>query len=1098
MRITQYQSNFSTGEIDPLLRARTDLQQYQNALEEATNVVVQPQGGISRRDGLEFVFDFGSRFTEFKIIPFEFSISDSYLLVFVVGRIYVFKNKILQRNINSSGNDYITASDITVGMLDELEYTQAVDTLILCHEDLQTKRLVRNSDTSWTLENLPLTNPPQYAYALDEHSPNFTITPSATTGNITITASSVTTDSGVAQAGGASTITLKSASSYTSNDDPNGMWITLTAGTGSGQERYISDYVGSTKVATVYPAWTTQPDSTTHYKVAAFAASAANNFAQVENTFGRVKYIEYVSDTIMNAVVEVPFFDTSGVVAGNWIGEFGYEDVWSSTRGWPRSATFHEGRLYFGGSKSRPNTVWGSRVIDYFNFDSHTGLDDEAVETTINTNQLNAIVNIVSGADLRIFSTGGEFIVVQSEDTPITPSNFLVRPQTRLGSKSGVPIEDLNGATIFVQRQGKAINAFQFGNDTRSYQVQNISLLSSHLLNDPVDIAVRRSSSTDEADRLFVVNGGDGSMAVYSILTGQNVIAPSKFTTDGEFVAIAVETSNVFSIVKRTIGSYSGNNPFLERAVYTEVNYSFGNNWESIYFKPDGTKFFVVSNSTPEQIIRYDLSTAWDITSVTGGVGHNISSQETIPTGIFIKPDGLKIYICGSSSDSVHEYDLSDPYGTSLSFNQSFSVATEDTSPAGLSFKTDGTKMFFIGGQNDSVYEYDLSTAWDISTAVHGQTFSIASEQTQPTDLFFLDDGTKMFVIGADQPTIVQYSLTTAWDISTASYDNISFNSNSEDNSPVGLYFKPDGTEMYIVGSQNNNLYKYSTSNIFYYLEKFNSDRTLDSSKDGGASSSSEVPHLSGETLHVIGDDIVQSDAAASLTNFSADDDGIFTLQTVYKVSELTLDGVFASSGVASFNGISRKITFTYGSTPTAGKTITITGTDFDDLPQTETITTTSSTSYTSVNKFKTVTSINQTDFGVVTRTLKVGVEATTAHAVIFASPSTTSFEVGLDYTVQAKTMPTEPTLSSGSIHGMKKRVVQVDALVDKTKDLKINGKTIAFDTESGSSAIAEYTGLKTAHGLLGYANTGQITLTQTDPLPMTVLGLEYKLSTGS
>jgi hypothetical protein len=88
--------------------------------------------------------------------------------------------------------------------------------------------------------------------------------------------------------------------------------------------------------------------------------------------------------------------------------------------------------------------------------------------------------------------------------------------------------------------------------------------------------------------------------------------------------------------------------------------------------------------------------------------------------------------------------------------------------------------------------------------------------------------------------------------------------------------------------------------------------------------------------------------------------------------------------------------------------------------------------------------------------------------------------------------MPTEPTLSSGSIHGMKKRVVQVDALVDKTKDLKINGKTIAFDTESGSSVIAEYTGLKTAHGLLGYANTGQITLTQTDPLPMTVLGLEW------
>ena len=87
----------------------------------------------------------------------------------------------MQANINGSGNDYNWATDITDGtgsttdMLDEINYTQAVDTLILCHEDLQTKRLIRNSDTSWTLENLPLKNVPQYAYALTTHSPTFTI-----------------------------------------------------------------------------------------------------------------------------------------------------------------------------------------------------------------------------------------------------------------------------------------------------------------------------------------------------------------------------------------------------------------------------------------------------------------------------------------------------------------------------------------------------------------------------------------------------------------------------------------------------------------------------------------------------------------------------------------------------------------------------------------------------------------------------------------------------------------------------------------------------------------------------------------------------------
>jgi len=551
-RIIQFQTNFSVGELDPLLRARTDLQQYGNALETAQNVIVQPQGGVRRRPGTKFIYDFGSSFTDFKIIPFEYSVTDSYTLVFVNQRIYVFKGGVLQTNINGSGNDYITATAITASMLDELNFTQAVDTLILCHEDLQTKRLVRNSDTSWTLSDLPLSFIPKYAYALDFHQPTFTITPSAVDGNIEITASSTTTDTGTAQAGSSSTITLKAASSFTSDDQPNGMFIKITAGTGSGQTRHVEDYVASTKVLTVYPDWDTAPDNTSSYSVQPFWESAVGEYAVAVNGFGRARYIEYVSNTVMKAYVETPFFDTDAIVSGDWESEHGYEDTWSSTRGWPRSAAFHEGRLFFGGAKSRPNTIWGSKVIDYFNFDTGTGLDDEGVEATINTNQLNVITHINSGPDLQIFTTGGEFIVAQANIDPITPSTFLVKPQTRIGSKPGVPIEDLQGATIFVQRQGKSIISFQFTDTTASYGTTPLSVLSSHLLNDPVDLSVRRATSTDETDRLFLVNN-DGTMAVFSILQSQNIIAPSKFVTDGAYVAIANELATTYCVVKRTI-----------------------------------------------------------------------------------------------------------------------------------------------------------------------------------------------------------------------------------------------------------------------------------------------------------------------------------------------------------------------------------------------------------------------------------------------------------------------------------------------------------------------------------------------------------------
>ena len=669
-RIVQFQTNFSVGELDPLLRARTDLQQYQNALETAENVTIQPQGGASRRAGLEFIYDFGSSFTSFKLIPFEFSVDDSYLLVVVTGRIYVFKAGVLQTNINGSGNPYIAVTAITAAMIDELNFTQAVDTLILMHADLEPQRLVRNSDTSWTVGALPLTNVPKYAYSItttagnayNTGTPHDHLEPSGTDGNITLTAKHSGSDANVFSAA-------------------------------------ASTYVGQ--------------------------------YINVE-PFGRLRIVRKVSAAKLEVYCEVPLFDTSNIDDADWEYEEGYEDVWSNTRGWPRSAAFHEGRLYFGGSKSRPNTIWGSKVIDYFNFDIGTALDDEGVEATINTNQLNVIVNLNPGQDLQIFSTGGEFIVAQAANEPVTPANFLVKPQSRLGSRPGVPIEDLAGATIIVQRQGKSLISFQFTDATASYGSQPLSVLSSHLLNDPTDLSIRRATSTDETDRLFLVNGGDGSMAVYSILQAQNVIAPSKFTTDGEFVAVVNELSDTFVIVKRTINS-----------------------------------------------------------------------------------------------------------------------------------------------------------------------------------------------------------------------------------------------------------------STVYYLEKFNESLTLDSAKTGAAASSVTMAHLNGKTVEIVRDGVLEPS------------------QTV----------------------------------------------------------------------------------------------PASPHTVTFATAATSSHQVGLDYSVTLKTMPAEPKLPQGTVQGVNKRIVQVDAIVHETQNMSINGKLVPFrqfGTGVLGQSVQEFTGTKTVHGLLGFSNTGQITITQSVPLKMTVLGIEYRMSVGN
>lgn len=556
-RIIQIQNDFTAGELDPKLRARTDISQYKSGLSTARNVSIQPQGGAKRRDGTKFVAELDSGAADaVRMVSFEFSVSDSYMLVFTPGKMYVFKNGAQVTNINGSGNDYLTIASLTSAILPQMNWVQSADTVIVVHEDLEPVRILRGAtDSDWTASTITFSFVPKYAFDIDTHIPAYNITPSATSGNITLTASAVTTDTGTAQAGGADTITLKAASSYTTDDAPNGMFIRITGGTGAGQVRHVEDYVASTKVLTVFPAWTTQPDATSQYSVKAFGTAMVDEFVVALNGFGRARITQYVSDTEVKAYVEIPFFDTSTINAGDFETEHGYENVWSSTRGWPRSVTFHEGRLYFGGSKQRPSTIWGSRVSDFFNFDKGESLDDAAVEATLDTGTFNAIVDIYSGRHLQIFTTGAEFYVPQTLDTPITPTNLIVKQQTAFGAKAGLRLQNVDGSTLFIQRQGKAIQEFIFSDAVQAYTSSKISLLSSHLLKTPEEMAVRVATSTDEGDRLMLVNGDDGSIACYTLLRSQNVIAPSEWTTDGEFINIGVDVDDIYVVVKRNVNS---------------------------------------------------------------------------------------------------------------------------------------------------------------------------------------------------------------------------------------------------------------------------------------------------------------------------------------------------------------------------------------------------------------------------------------------------------------------------------------------------------------------------------------------------------------
>ena len=142
----------------------------------------------------------------------------------------------------------------------------------------------------------------------------------------------------------------------------------------------------------------------------------------------------------------------------------------------------------------------------------------------------------------------------------------------------------------------------------------------------------------------------------------------------------------------------------------------------------------------------------WDLSTAVYNdqYGFSVAAQELIPTGVFFKPDGTKMYVIGSIGDDVNEYNLSTAWDVSTaSYVQVFSVAAQDTSPQSVFFKPDGTKMFVLGSTGDDVNEYNLSTAWNISTASYVQNFSISNQELVPEGMFFRPDGKKVYVVGS-------------------------------------------------------------------------------------------------------------------------------------------------------------------------------------------------------------------------------------------------------------------------------------------------------------------------------------------------------------
>ena len=233
----------------------------------------------------------------------------------------------------------------------------------------------------------------------------------------------------------------------------------------------------------------------------------------------------------------------------------------------------------------------------------------------------------------------------------------------------------------------------------------------------------------------------------------------------------------------------------------------------ALTFSTDGTKLYVcgITQFPPrrDEVVQYSLSTAFDISTASyDNIKFNPSSQDTYPMGIAFNTDGTKMFLVGSGTHVVFQYSLSTPWDIGTASYDNLSISAGGA--FGIHFNADGTKMYTIGYGSEvaGVRSFSLSTGFDLSTATDDLTSysSIAVTGGNPFAAALNPDGTKMYILGYSNKSIYRYSLSTAFDVSTATYDNESISLDTELNTTYNMEISRDGTKIYVVGDTGSSI----------------------------------------------------------------------------------------------------------------------------------------------------------------------------------------------------------------------------------------------------------------------------------------------------
>ncbi len=646
--------SFAAGELSPAMYGRTDIAKYDVGAAKLENFIVLRYGGVQNRAGTKYLATTAGN-KKAVLLPFRYNVEQNFIIEFTAGKIRFYTQGEL---VTKDGAPYEITNDYTEEELDSLKYTQSADVMFLVQPNHPPATLTRYANDNWTFERMDITGGPFADSELTAESTN-TITSSATTGEVTLTASAdiftadmvddlialthfVDSDykKGTPSANGTNLIVsvLPHSSVYVESfgfwdgnftlekyDRLTGQWVKIRSQSGNRSQNYnmteendsdeITQYrVTSTEFNT--DVWSGENEQQRGYiTIQAFG----NDYT------GHVLITGYTSATQVTGTVKKQLASTEATKDYQFAS-------WSQKNGFPTCAGFFEDRLVFAGSKAEPQTFWASKTGDYYNFGtSIPALDNDAITATLNGGQMNGIKAIIAFGEMILLTAGGEYKVT-GNGKPITGENVLSQAQEYRGI-SDVPPVTVGSRIVYLQQQGSIIRDLAYSYDVDKYTGDDLNLLASHLFERH---KITSMTYQQTPNSIVWCTRDDGVLLGLTYLKEQDVYAWHQHSTaHGKFINVCSisgqQEDELYCVVERD-GSY-----FVERMEMREKSAEP----QDQYFVDCGVT--VSGNTKTNEVTGLDHLEGYEVAILADG---NVQPLQTVTDGkITLKRAYSKIHV---------------------------------------------------------------------------------------------------------------------------------------------------------------------------------------------------------------------------------------------------------------------------------------------------------------------------------------------------------------------------------------------------------------------------------------------------------------------